>query len=105
MRRYIRKNRLIALALTLCFVMVSVFSCAFIAAHANHDHDKGGANGGCATCERLVDAAQLLKQLCLALAVLGFVISSLAAIITSIRATVSPPAHITPVSLNVRMNN
>ena len=98
-----RKNRRIvtsALALVLCIVMIS--ACALMLTHANHEHDQSSK---CATCDRLADAAQSLKQLGAVLIALGFSLTALRAVGVSIRATRAMTATPTPISLKIRMNN
>jgi hypothetical protein len=53
--------RISAMLICALFVAVFLFSAAFIALHAGHEHDHVRADGGCAVCANIAAAGNLLK--------------------------------------------
>jgi len=53
----------IALALLVCFILVSLLSATFIGAHSRHEHGHNGANGSCLVCAQIQNANNLLRQI------------------------------------------
>ena len=55
--------RFITLVLCVCFIALFFLSTAFILAHADHEHDRHGPDGSCATCIHMMTVESLLKKL------------------------------------------
>lgn len=98
-------KRLIALAFLLCFIVVSIFSEAFIRTHADHAHENNGVGGGCATCAQIQSAENLLKQLATAVVSTASALVGMFAVIAIIQFDSSNITLLTPVTLKIRMNN
>ena len=68
----IRINRRNIAVLLLCaMVGVCLLSGAYMMTHSGHIHDRCGKNGNCGTCERILAAAQSMKQLCVLVLFIG----------------------------------
>lgn len=98
-------KRLVALAFLLCFIVVSIFSEAFILTHADHAHDNNGVGGGCATCAQIQSTENLLKQLGTAVVSAASALAGMFAVIAIIRFASSNITLLTPATLKIRMNN
>ncbi|HBQ87260.1 MAG TPA: hypothetical protein DD811_12405 [Syntrophomonas sp.] len=97
--------RIIAMAFCICFIVASLSATVFILTHANHNHDHNGPGGSCATCNHMIAAENLLKQLAPAVTGVALAFGSLFAVLS-----IFPPIsfHIsfyTLVNLKVRLNN
>ncbi|MDR1705675.1 MAG: hypothetical protein LBS19_13455 [Clostridiales bacterium] len=87
-----------------CFLLSSSIPAFYISYHSSHRHDRAGAGGCCAVCERIQIACDLLKHW-------GFTPRG---VITLILGVFAVPAALnfsrfshrsyTPVSLGIRMN-
>lgn len=99
------EKRLIALALLLCFIVVSMLSQAFILAHAGHTHDNNGGGGVCTTCTQIQNAENLLKQLGTAVVSAAAAFAGMFAAVAMIRSASYNITLLTPVTLKIRMNN
>ena len=99
------KTRIIALAFLVCILTVSIFANVFILSHAEHEHDYDGVSGGCVTCERLMNAENIGKQLGMVLAGALVVVGKLLFDTKAVQAVVIYVLPITPVGLKTRMNN
>lgn len=99
------KKRLIALAVLLCFVVISLFSEMFIFTHANHEHDHDGVHGGCTACEQIYNFENLKKQISAAVCGASFAFLSLFAVVSIIKCIYFQIELSSLVSLKIRMNN
>ncbi|MDR0854496.1 MAG: hypothetical protein LBN34_09030 [Clostridiales Family XIII bacterium] len=103
--RSMQKTRHIALLLCVLFIAASLISGAFIATHANHEHDRNGPNGSCTTCTQVMVVGNLLKTLGLAAATITICIALHYAIIYTLKPIVSDFCLSTLVSLKVQLNS
>jgi len=99
------KKRLIALAVLLCFLVVSLLSGMFIFTHTDHEHDHNGVHGSCAVCEQINNFENLRKQLSMAASGTSFALLSLFAVVSTIQCIDSRIESSSLVALKIRMNN
>ncbi|MDR3310719.1 MAG: hypothetical protein LBS90_05170 [Oscillospiraceae bacterium] len=100
-----RGIRVTALALCVCFAVVFLLSAAFVATHANHEHDHNGADGCCAVCARVAAARSLLCRLSAAAAVAALALGGMFAAFRDPRGDASAADALTLVGLKIRLNN
>jgi hypothetical protein len=100
-----KSARLIAALICVCFVVALVLSSAFIAVHANHEHDSDGADGGCAVCAHIAAAENLLKSVSAAAALSAVALGALLAALIVSKSVRSGITDSTLISLKVRLNN
>ncbi|MDR3120215.1 MAG: hypothetical protein LBU58_02600 [Clostridiales bacterium] len=97
--------RLMAVLVCVCFVAALILSSAFILTHANHEHDRNGADGSCAACAHISAVENLLKTISavtvFSVVALGTTFAALL-IMTAARIEV---ADYSLVELKVRLNN
>lgn len=96
---------LVASALCVLFIAVSLLSVAFVLAHANHDHDHDGPFGTCATCARMAAVENLLKRISTAVAAIVIAVGGLFAALFVLKPVFSGMDPPTPVNLKVRLNS
>jgi hypothetical protein len=100
-----RTARLISAFICVCFIAALVLSAAFIATHANHEHDNNGADGGCAACAHISAAANLLKTVSAAVVISSVTLGAMFAALATLQAARLVIADYTLISLKVRLNN
>jgi uncharacterized PurR-regulated membrane protein YhhQ (DUF165 family) len=95
-------KRAVALALLLCFVFVVLLSGAFVASHAEHEHNRDGFDNSCTVCALLQSTLNLLKSIAV------FIICALlmpVILFTAIsRLFIILYYYRSPVKLNIRIN-
>jgi len=96
---------IIAFAIMVCLITASMFSAAYMMAHAGHDHDHNGAGETCAVCAEIQAAGNLLKQMGAAVCGASFALACLFSIKAALCAISSSFPFQTPVDLKTRMNN
>ena len=97
--------RLMAVALCLIFLSVSLFSSVYILVHANHTHDQNGLDGSCTLCTHLTVAENLLKNIYAALASISAVGAYFCICYFCRKLIDAFIISYDPVRLKVRMNN
>ena len=98
------KKRIAALILLICFLIISVFSSAFVLTHADHVHEHNGIGEACSTCLQIQGAENILKYLGTALFGTLFVIGGLYAIVKTINAIAVCAVFSNPITLKIRIN-
>lgn len=101
MKRGQMRKRIIALLVSILFILVFFLSISFITEHAEHDctgHD-------CTVCLQLHSAGDLLRQLSAALICAASIYTGLLFARTVQQGTAAPIILSTPISLKVRMNH
>ncbi len=97
--------RFIALVLCTLFIAASLFSAAYILTHADHVHDFDAPDGGCAVCEHMQAAADLLKNLTMIAATAAVAAGIFFASLSFLKSGHLWLCSDTPVDRKVRMNN
>ena len=105
MNRKSTKKRILALTFLVCFLIVSIITNAFTITHADHDHDRNGIEGSCATCAQLFGVEKILKQFNAALAVALFAATGMFVAIAAVKIIASRVSFSTLFSLKIRLNN
>ena len=105
MRNKQNAKKVFALIVLVCFIILSLFSEAFILTHDEHEHGHNGFGGSCALCVQLNNVENLLKQLVMAAAVATLGVISLLTTIAILYTVSSLLGLYTPVKLKIRLNN
>jgi ABC-type Fe3+ transport system permease subunit len=92
-----------ALAVCAVFVVVTLFSAAYISFNLNHTHNHKGADGCCSTCMHMQAAANLLNTL--TTAVYAVAVCGLLRILLVLRPVRSRFSFSSLVTYKVRLNN
>jgi hypothetical protein len=95
--------RLLAALICVCFIAALLLSSAFIVTHSGHEHDRNGADGGCAVCAHIAAAENLLKTVSV-IALIAAVTAFFAARLIRV-STYHTAAGGTPIGQKVRLNN
>ena len=98
-------KKIITLALLVCFLLLAIFSEAFILSHAAHEHDHNGIDGGCAVCALLHNTENLFRQFGIAAAVILVWFTALLSGTAFLSFVFSLLFVNTPVKLKIRFNN
>ena len=99
------KRRIIAIAFCVCIISVAILSNVFILSHSEHNHDNNGVGGGCVTCELLLSAENIGKQLGVALVGVLLAMGKMFFDVKTLKTMVACVLPTTPVRLKIRMNN
>jgi hypothetical protein len=101
-----RKKMGVAIAVLACFVVTFLLPEILILAHNHdHDHDSDSVNNNCAVCWQVVDAEKFRAQFVPAVASAQLDFGSLSAISQISKPNFSQVGRLSPVILNVRLNN
>ena len=105
MNRKATKKRFLALTFIVCFLIVSIVTNAFTITHADHEHDRNGIEGSCATCAQLFSADNILKQFSVAVVGTFFAMAGIFVAIAAVKAIASQISLSTLILLKTRLNN
>ncbi|MDX9873004.1 MAG: hypothetical protein RBT41_11390 [Clostridia bacterium] len=97
--------KILALALCLAYIFVSLTGPAYILLHLDHEHDHHGPDGRCSVCVQIAAAGNILKLFSAAEIVAVVAIGTLPGLILLRRIVFSPIVFYTPVTLKVKLNN
>jgi hypothetical protein len=98
-----RAVKLTALLLCAFFALALVLSFVLILTNFNHDHDRNGEDGGCATCAHIIACAKLIERLGTVIAV-AVVIVSMYGVAVPLRLVALQINSTSLISLKVRLN-
>lgn len=91
----------VALVISLCFILVSLFSMTYIAVEADHDCTEEH----CFICVCIHSAEQIIKQLGTGMMSFSTIVPLLIIVLTALIFILPALPYTTPVSQKIRMNN
>ena len=98
-------KRAIAVTLLVCFIIVFLFSEAFVLLHSDHNHDHDGIGDICAVCVQISSFENMLKQLSLSVGGIIFTLINLFVVLIILGCAASLTKSQTLVKLKIQMNN